>query len=58
MLRNFSISNRSGDSLNVSARCPPPDDGFFDQSENFFGGIGEDNWMEEWTSFLQDSDIR
>ncbi len=35
----------------------PPDDGFFDQSANFAGGIGDDNWIEEWTSFLQDIDI-
>lgn len=36
----------------------PPNDGFFDQSARFIGGVGDDNWWEEWTSFLQDSDIR
>jgi hypothetical protein len=36
----------------------PPDDGFFDQSAKFIGGIGNDNWMEEWTSFLNDDDIK
>lgn len=36
----------------------PPDDGFFDQNANFLGGIGEDNWMEEWTNFLRDEDIK
>jgi hypothetical protein len=36
----------------------PPDDGFFDQSANFIGGVGEMNWMEEWTSFLNDADIK
>jgi hypothetical protein len=35
-----------------------PDDGFFDQSANFIGGIGDHNWMEEWTSFVQDVDIK
>ncbi|MCS7024890.1 MAG: hypothetical protein NZV14_08810 [Bryobacteraceae bacterium] len=35
----------------------PPDDGFF-TDVNFVGGIGDENWMEEWTSFLQDSDIK
>ncbi len=36
----------------------PPNDGFFDQSARFIGGVGDDAWWEEWTSFLQDSDIR
>ncbi len=36
----------------------PPDDGFFDQSATFSGGMGDFNWMEEWTSFLQDVDIK
>lgn len=35
----------------------PPDDGFFDQSANFVGGMGDENWMEEWTSFLQETDF-
>lgn len=36
----------------------PPDDGFFDQWANFCGAFGaDDNWMEEWTSFLRDVDI-
>ncbi len=35
-----------------------PDDGFFDQNASFLGGIGDDNWLEEWTSFLQDIDIK
>jgi hypothetical protein len=35
----------------------PPDDGFFDQTATFIGGIGDENWMEEWTSFLVDTDI-
>lgn len=36
----------------------PPDDGFFDQNASFLGGMGEENWMEEWTNFLRDEDIR
>ena len=35
----------------------PPDDGFFDQSAKFLGGIGDIDWTEEWTSFLTDQDI-
>ena len=36
----------------------PPDDGFFDQTATFSGGIGDEDWTEEWTSFLVDSDIQ
>jgi hypothetical protein len=36
----------------------PPDDGFFDQSAQFVGGIGDYDWTEEWTNFLVDDDIR
>ncbi len=35
----------------------PPDDGFFDQSARFLGAFGDENWTEEWTSFLVESDI-
>jgi hypothetical protein len=35
----------------------PPDDGFFDQSAHFVGGMGDDDWTEEWTSFLMEADI-
>ena len=36
----------------------PPDDGFFDQSAQFIGGIGDDDWTEEWSSWLVDTDIQ
>ncbi|MBI4892899.1 MAG: hypothetical protein HY821_19910 [Acidobacteria bacterium] len=36
----------------------PPDDGFFDQSSRYLGGAAEEAWWEEWTSFLQDADIK
>ena len=36
----------------------PPDDGFFDQSAKFIGAFGDEDWTEEWTSFLQDADIQ
>jgi hypothetical protein len=37
----------------------PPDDGFFDQWANYAGAFNaDDNWMEEWTSFLRDEDIK
>lgn len=34
-----------------------PDDGFFENA-GFIGGMGDVNWMEEWTNFLVDSDIK
>jgi hypothetical protein len=36
----------------------PPDDGFFDQTAKFMGGMGDENWTEEWTSFLVETDIQ
>jgi len=36
----------------------PPDDGFFDQTATWIGAFGSIDWTEEWTNFLQDSDIR
>jgi hypothetical protein len=35
----------------------PPDDGFFDQSAKFTGGIGDEDWTEEWTSWLVETDL-
>jgi hypothetical protein len=34
-----------------------PDDGFFDQTATFIGGIGDEDWTEEWTSFLVENDL-
>jgi len=34
-----------------------PDDGFFDQTANFIGGIGANNWLEGWTNFLVEQDV-
>jgi hypothetical protein len=36
----------------------PPDDGFFDQTARFLGGMGDEDWTEEWTSWLVDGDIQ
>lgn len=36
----------------------PPDDGFFDQWATYIGGMGAVNWTEEWTTFLQEEDIK
>ena len=36
----------------------PPDNGFFDQTAHFVGAVGDVAWWEEWTSFLQDNDIK
>lgn len=36
----------------------PPDDGFFDQWASFCGAFdGDNDWSEEWSSFLRDEDI-
>ena len=34
-----------------------PDDGFFDQTATFIGGIGDEDWTEEWTNFLVENDL-
>lgn len=44
--------------LNRVGWIAPPDDGFFDQSARFIGGIGDVDWTEEWTSWLNDPDIK
>ena len=36
----------------------PPDDGFFDQWASWAGGVGQVNWTEEWSTFLQEQDIQ
>ena len=51
------FSGRFSSPLFRAGFVAPPDDGFFDQAARFIGGIGDENWTEEWTSFLQDSDI-
>lgn len=35
----------------------PPDDGFFDQSARFLGGIGDEDWTEEWTFWVIETEI-
>ena len=35
----------------LTGAATPPSDGFFDQSANFVGAFGTDNWMEGWTNF-------
>lgn len=35
----------------------PPDDGFFDQTAQFLGAMGDNDWTEEWTLFWGDSNI-
>ena len=35
----------------------PPDDGFFDQSAKFVGGIGDEDWTEEWTFWVIETDM-
>lgn len=35
----------------------PPDDGFFDQTARFAGGIGDVDWTLEWARVLVETDI-
>ena len=35
----------------------PPDDGFFDQSAQYLGGIGDEDWTEEWASWLVEQEV-
>jgi len=35
----------------------PPDDGFFQQSARYIGAFGEEDWTEEWTTFIQEQDM-
>lgn len=52
------FSGMFGSPLFRAGFVAPPDDGFFDQSAKFIGGIGDEDWTEEWTSFLTDEDIK
>ncbi|MDZ7640186.1 MAG: hypothetical protein U5J83_18360 [Bryobacterales bacterium] len=36
----------------------PPDNGTLMQNAQFIGAFGEEDWTEEWTSFLQDQDLQ
>ncbi len=36
----------------------PPDDGFFDQWATWIGGMGDYDWTEEWTTFIQEQDFQ
>ena len=36
----------------------PPDDGFFDQWATWSGAVGDVNWTEEWTNFIQEEDLQ
>jgi hypothetical protein len=46
-----------GSALTRAGAVAAGDDGFFDQSANFIGGMGTENWTKEWTSFLVEGDI-
>ncbi len=35
----------------------PPDDGFFDQSARYNGAFADEDWTEEWTTFIQEQDL-
>jgi hypothetical protein len=36
----------------------PPDDGFYDQWATWIGAFGDVDWTEEWTTFLQEQDLK
>lgn len=62
VLRPFTYSDpdfrgRFGSPIFRAGWVSAPDDGFFDQTAKFIGGIGDEDWTEEWTSYLQDSDL-
>jgi len=62
LLRPFDYSDpdfrgRFGSPLFRAGWVSAPDDGFFDQSATFIGGIGDDDWTEEWTSFVVEADL-
>jgi len=62
MLRPFEFSDpdfrgRFGSPIFRAGWVSAPDDGFFDQTANFIGGIGDEDWTEEWTNFLVENDL-
>jgi hypothetical protein len=62
LLRPFELSDpdfagRFGSPIFRAGWLQPPDDGFFDQSARYVGGIGDYDWTQEWTSFLVETDI-
>jgi hypothetical protein len=40
--------------LNAANAATPPNDGFFDTSATFIGGVGDTDWTTGWTEFPQD----
>lgn len=47
-----------GSPLYRSTWLQPPDDGFFDQWATWIGGMGDYDWTEEWTTFIQEEDLK
>lgn len=62
LLRPFDFSDpnfraRFGSPIFRAGWVSAPDDGFFDQTATFIGGIGDDDWTEEWTSFIVETEL-
>ncbi|MBL8240959.1 MAG: hypothetical protein JNM66_26295 [Bryobacterales bacterium] len=62
LLRPFEYSDpnfraRFGSPIFRAGWVSAPDDGFFDQTATFIGGIGDEDWTEEWTSFIVETEI-
>jgi hypothetical protein len=41
------FSRLFGSPLFRAGQVQPPDDGFFDQTARFLGGMGDDDWVDE-----------
>lgn len=62
LLRPFEFSDpnfraRFGSPIFRAGWVSAPDDGFFDQTATFIGGIGDEDWTEEWTSFIVETEL-
>ncbi len=62
LMRPFEYSDpnfraRFGSPIFRAGWVSAPDDGFFDQTATFIGGIGDEDWTEEWTSFIVETEL-
>lgn len=56
-LSDWDLRPALGSPLTAALWTQPPDDGFFDQSARFVGAFGEEDWTEEWTMKIRESDL-
>jgi hypothetical protein len=55
---NPDLRGQIGSPIFRASWLQPPDDGFFDQWATWIGGFGDYDWTEEWTTFIQEGDLR